>query len=268
MSLFSSVLCALDSSPLAPRVLRHAIGIAGAFGAKLSILTVVNKDAHQAELKIASLLKDVLPPGATYVGQPTTLGMQLVMGQAVDAIVDAAGDSTDLIVAGTHSKSGLASWFLGSTSAQLLEQAACPVLLVPPGDVDIVAIDATSARLTPGAVLGAVDLSDINERQLTVAAEVAAVASQPLTLMTVAETSLADAAAEQALAELARRVGASARTLVRHGTVAAEIDRAAVAEHAGLVVMGLRAVDRGTPGAIATAVLKQKDALVLAVPAR
>ena len=269
MSIFSSVLCALDSSPLAPRVLRHAIGIAGACGARLSILTVVSKDAHQAEAQLAKLLKEVLPPGATYVGQPITLGMQLVMGQTVDAIIEAAGDKTDLIVAGTHSKSGISGWFLGSTSAQLLEQAVCPVLLVPAGDVDIVAIDATSARLTPGAVLGAVDLSDINERQLTVAAELAALASQPLTLMTVADTSAIDVAAEQALAELARRVGASARTLVRHGTVAAEIDRAAVAEHAGLVVMGLRAVDRGTPGAIATAVLKQKEALVvLAVPAR
>ncbi len=30
--------------------------------------------------------------------------------------------------------------------------------------------------------------------------------------------------------------------------------------------MGLRARDRGTPGAIATAVLKAKDAVVLAVP--
>lgn len=267
MSLFSSVLCSLDSSPLAPRILRHAVGIATAFGARLTILTVVTGDAHQAEAKIAGLLKQVLPPGATYASDTKIVAMQLVMGQVVDAIVEAAGDHTDLIVAGTHSKSGLARWFLGSSSAPLLEQARCPVLLVPPGDIDIVSLDATSARLTPGAVLGAVDLSDVNDRQLAVAAELAATASQPLTLMTVAASSADDAEAEHALSELARRVGASARTVVRHGTVAAEIDRTAVAEHAGLVVMGLRKVDRGTPGAIATAVLKQKDALVLAVPA-
>jgi hypothetical protein len=40
-----------------------------------------------------------------------------------------------------------------------------------------------------------------------------------------------------------------------------------VAEHAGLVVMGLRARGHGLPGEIATAVLKTKDAVVLAVPA-
>ncbi len=268
MSLFSSVLCALDSTPDDPRILRHAIGIAGAFGARLTLLTVVKRDPHHGELKIANLLKQVLPSGATYVGQPATIGMQLVMGQPVDAIIEAAGSHTDLIVAGTHSKSGFARWFLGSTSAQLLEQAPCPVLLVPPGNVDIVSIDSTSARLTPGAVLGAVDLTDVNERQLAVAAELAAIASQPLTLMTVAANEASDVAAEEALAGIVKRVGFSARTLVRHGVIAAEIDRAAVTEHAGLVVMGLRAVDRGTPGAIATTVLRMKDALVLAVPAR
>lgn len=267
MSLFSSVLCSLDSSPLAPRILRHAVGIAGAYGARLTILTVVTGDPTQAEARIAGLLKQTLPPGATYVGDVKIVGEQLLMGAVVDAIIEAAGDTTDLIVAGTHSKSGLARWFLGSSSAPLLEQARCPVLLVPPGDTDIVTLDATSARLTPGVVLGAVDLSDINERQLTVAAELAKAASQPLTLLTVTDSSAHDADAEQALSALARRVGASARTLVRHGTVATEIDRAAVSEHAGLIVMGLRAIDRGTPGALATEVLKRKDALVLAVPA-
>ncbi len=56
-----------------------------------------------------------------------------------------------------------------------------------------------------------------------------------------------------------------ARYVVREGAVADEIDHAAVAEGAGLVVMGLQA--RGDRGAVATAVLKAKDALVVAVPA-
>lgn len=268
MNPFTSVLCALDSSPLAPRVLKHAIGVAGAFGATLTVLMVVTGDRHQAEAKIAALLKDALPDGASYL-EPRIMAVQLVMGEAVDAILTVAGEGIDLIVAGTQSKSGLSRWFLGSTSVTLLEQAVCPTLLVPPGDVDIVEIGPSSARLRPGAVLAAVDLADINQRQLHIAGQLASAASQPLTLMTVTRDDSADAAAQQTLADLAQRVGGTVhpRTVVRHGSIANEIDHAAVDEHAGLVVMGLRSVDRGTPGEIATAVLQRKDALVLAVPA-
>lgn len=271
MSTFESVLCAVDASPLAPRVLRHAVGIAGALGARLSVLMVVTDDRHHAEQKIAALLKEALPPGAGYLGQPKAMAVQLVMGTVADVVLTVAGEGVDLIVTGTQSKSGLSRWFLGSTSVALLEQAPCPILLVPPGETDIVAVDAQSARLRPGAVLAAVDLAEVNARQLRVAGEFATLAGTPLTLMTVTgdDGATADATAAQALTALAERVHADVqvRTLVRHGSVAAEIDHAAVDEHAGLVVMGLRSVDRGTPGEIATAVLKQKDAIVLAVPA-
>lgn len=268
MNPFTSILCALDSSPLAPRVLRHAIGLAGVYGAKLTVLMVVTGDRHQAEETIAALLKEALPQGASYV-EPRVMAVQLVMGEAVDAILTVAGEGVDLIVAGTQSKSGLARWFLGSTSVTLLEQAVCPTLLVPPGDVDIVEVGQASARLTPGGVLAAVDLADVNQRQLHIAGQLATAASQPLTLMTVTSGDSADAEARQMLADLAQRVGGTVqpRTIIRHGSVASEIDNAAVDAHAGLVVMGLRSVDRGTPGEIATAVLKRKDAVVLAVPA-
>lgn len=268
MNPFTSILCALDSSPLAPRVLRHAIGLAGVYGAKLTVLMVVTGDRHQAEETIAALLKEALPQGASYV-EPRVMAVQLVMGEAVDAILTVAGEGVDLIVAGTQSRSGLSRWFLGSTSVTLLEQAVCPTLLVPPGDVDIVELGPSAARLTPGGVLAAVDLADINQRQLHLAGQLATAASQPLTLMTVTSDDTADAAAQLVLGDLAQRVGGTVHptTIVRHGSVANEIDLAAVDAHAGLVVMGLRSVDRGTPGEIATAVLKRKDALVLAVPA-
>ena len=55
--------------------------------------------------------------------------------------------------------------------------------------------------------------------------------------------------------------------IVRHGHIAEEISRCAIAEGAGLVVMGLRARGRGRPGATAAAVLRTNRAFVLAVPA-
>jgi nucleotide-binding universal stress UspA family protein len=38
----------------------------------------------------------------------------------------------DLIVVGTHGRSGVARWLLGSVAEGLVRQASCPVLIIPP----------------------------------------------------------------------------------------------------------------------------------------
>ena len=55
--------------------------------------------------------------------------------------------------------------------------------------------------------------------------------------------------------------------IVRRGSVAEQISACAAAEDSGLVVMGLRAQSRGRVGRIASAVLRNRRAFVLAVPA-
>lgn len=268
MPAFTSILCALDASALAPRVLRHAVGLAAVCGARLTVLTATGGDDRTAHDTVTALLAGMLPAAGS-AGPVSVQAVHLALGQPVDAILDHARDGVDLIVAGTHGKSGLSRWLLGSTSAALLADAACPVLLVPPGELYIVTLGDTGAALRPGSVLAAVDLDEHNAAQLAVASALAALAGQPLVLMTVAPAGTDDATAEQALRERSHGLGPApvARVLVRRGAVAAAIDHAAVAEHAGLVVMGLRARALGTPGAIATAVLEAKDAVVLAVPA-
>ncbi len=271
MALFSSILCALDGSRLAPRVLRHAVGLAQVAGARLSVVTFVTGDAREATAALTAQVRGLLPAGSAFADSVSVRALRLTMGAPVDAIVEEARSGIDLIVIGTHSKSGLSRWLLGSTSGALLEQAPCPTLLVPPGESDIVALGSHGAYLSPGAVLVAVALDEENAQQLALAAQIAALATQPLVLMTVAATSVSDDEAVAALKAHAERAGIAAdvaRTIVGRGAIPSEIDRVAVAEHAGLVVMGLRAPEAGTPGAIATAVLHAKDAIVLAVPAR
>lgn len=267
MSLFRSVLCALDGSALAPRVLRHAVGFASISQAQLSVLTATSGDLRRVEAEIIAAMHALAPKSPT-VTNAKVRAVQIALGQPVDEILDAGRDH-DLIVAGTHAKSGLSRWLLGSTSAALLEQATRPTLLVPPGEVEIVTLGASAARLNPGTVLLAVDTAETDVTYLVVASRLSNMASQPLALMTVAPPGVSDEQATQEVHALMRRAGADltgVRTLVRRGSVADEIDHAAVLEHAGLVVMGLRPVERGTPGSIATAVLKQKDAVVLVVP--
>lgn len=266
MATFTSVLCALDTSHVASRVLRHAVGVAAAFGARLSVLSVTHGDVRASEAALREQLADAVPPGATYPADVRLRAVKLAMGQPVDSILDAARDGVDLIVAGTHSKSGLSRWLLGSTSRALMAETTCPTLLVPQGQIEIVQLERDRAVLRPGAVLLAVDLAEHNDRQLALASACAARAGQPLVALTVVPAGGDMAAAESALrARLAALVPAPvSKYVVRGGAVAEEIDAAAVAEHAGLVVMGLS--ERGERGDVATAVLKAKDAVVLAVP--
>ncbi len=263
---FKSILCALDTSHVASRVLRHALGMAGAFGARLTVMSVTHGDARAVEVALRDQLADAVPDGAAYPADLSVRVVKLAMGQPVDSILDAAREGVDLIVTGTHSKSGLSRWLLGSTSRALMTETTCATLLVPQGQVEIVHLERDRALLRPGAVLVAIDLDEHNERQLALASQCAARAGQPLVALTVIPAGGNAATAEEALrARVAEVVPAPvSKVLVRHGAVADEIDRAAVEEHAGLVVMGLR--EQGDRGEVANAVLKTKDAVVLAVP--
>lgn len=264
---FASVLCAVDSSAMAPRVLRHAAALAAMAGARLTLLTVTDADRRASEERLESLVSQALP-GLPAVIEPRLRVARVMQGGVAEAIAECAREDADLIVAGCHARSGLSRWLLGSTSAALLELTTCPILLIPPGQTDVVEVAPTGVRLDFGAVIAAVDLSERNERQLRLASQVAALAGKPLVLMTVAPPELSERDAEQALADRARTLdlGAVQQLVVRRGSVADEIARAAVVQPARLVVMGLRERERGA-GEIATRVVQGKDTVVLAVPA-
>ena len=190
-------------------------------------------------------------------------------GKAAEVILgEAAAGGAALIVIGSSSHGGLAKLVLGSVSDAVLQQTTTPVLLVPPTSMDIV-IAGPRPAVTCGAVLAAIDLTEVNHPQLRLASRVAAAASCPLHLLTIAGALMSDHDAGQRLRGLAHHVEPvrPRGLIVRRGDVAEEVWRCAVAENAGLVVMGLRDRARGRPGRIAARVLHSHRAFVLAVPA-
>ena len=66
--------------------------------------------------------------------EPGTVSAHVVEGLALDReIVDfAERNHADLIVMGTHGRTGVAHAFLGSVAERTLRRAPCPVLTVPP----------------------------------------------------------------------------------------------------------------------------------------
>lgn len=268
--MFKRVLCAVDRSEATGKVLRHAAGLAAAAGARLSLVHVNHQPATPiSEHEWRRLFLEAVPYSAGYVEEPE---VRIVTGPPADAIL-AQADRTraDAIVCGARGRGAVAGWLLGSTSRSLLQATSRPVLLVPSSDIDIVTLSETRAELNFGAVLAAIDFSEHNAAQLQLAADIAALAEQPLILMTV--LSPTDVSSDHAAADALR---ARARTLtgvrpnaviVRRGDVADEICQCAAQEDAGLVVMGLRPGRRGQrPGEIASAVLRSHRPAVLAVP--
>ena len=139
------VLVAIDFSPQADRVLATATELAGALGADVTILHVAAPDPdfvgfevgpqsvrdnraqvleseHRELHRIALRLRDDGIPARAF----------LFAGATAEKILEeASARGADLIVMGTHGRSGLASALLGSTSRAVLHGAACPVVVVP-----------------------------------------------------------------------------------------------------------------------------------------
>ena len=257
------VLAAIDMGPCSRRVLRHAAGLARLFSTRLKVLSVgVDASAEQRQHVL-----DFCRLQGPYEVNLSDDDIVLRTGIVSEAIYrEATRQKARLVVMGSRGHGKLATFLLGSTTQEVLRNAPAPILLVPPVDLDIVSL-ADRVQLSCGPVLAAVDLADGNDQQLRFAGELAQLAGQPLLLVTVTRRRLTDYLSRSLLRGRAERADVLPRAaIVRHGDIAEQISRCAVAEGTGLVVMGLRARSRKYPGAIASAVLRTRSAFVLAVP--
>jgi nucleotide-binding universal stress UspA family protein len=258
------LIAAVDLGPLTGRVLYHAAGFARLLNLKLRVVHVgANTSPELHEQVLTTCLRE-----GPYQMNLDEGDVVVRRGQVSAAIVrEAKRADAPLIVMGARGRSAVTSLLLGSTSQAVLRQAATPVLLVPPTDIDIVRVD-DSVTLTSGPIIAAVDLQEQCRESLVMASLLASVGSQPLVLMTVAKSRTPDDHASLQLRERGQLMYPKKPTavIVRRGDIPEEIARCASAEHSGLVVMGLRGTPKCQPGTIAGAVLKTKKAFVLAVP--
>jgi nucleotide-binding universal stress UspA family protein len=143
------VVVATDFSDGAERALTVAIRFAKLLGATVDLV-------HVYPMAAASVLSPI--PGVVPMPPPPpdvtdeierrldALGTQVkaagvdwlttkLEGRAADQIVAYANRaSADLIVMGTHGRTGIRRVLLGSVAEQVLRQARCPLLVVPPAD--------------------------------------------------------------------------------------------------------------------------------------
>jgi nucleotide-binding universal stress UspA family protein len=258
------VIAAIDLGPSTPRVLTHATGMARLLSAPLRILHVTANPQPEDLQRVTDYCAQASP----YEINLDDAEIAVRTGVISEAIYrEAERGEAQMVVVGARGHGRVARLLLGSTSAAVLHAPPCPVLLVPPINLDIITLS-DRVTLNCGTVLAAVDLAESSTRQLKLAGTMAQLARQKLLLLTVPSSKVGDRSATATLRERAHGLQPVRphALIVRRGRVAEEIGRCAIEEQAGLVVMGVRSPRRGQPGVIASAVLATKRAFVLAVP--
>ncbi|MEZ4867069.1 MAG: universal stress protein [Caldilineaceae bacterium] len=141
-----TILLPLDGSAVAERALPEAQTLASINGVRLLLLQVIQamdegnrRLLFPDEVAAASALADARAEATTYLAgiaqQTEAAGVactyRVAVADPANAIcTTAAEEGADLIVMGTHGRSGLKRWVYGSVANKVLRGATCPLLLV------------------------------------------------------------------------------------------------------------------------------------------
>ncbi len=203
---------------------------------------------------------------ASRLGRPgITVTSTAIMGRPSSVILDqAAAAAADLLVTGCRGMGPITSALLGSVSAEIVDHAACPVLVARRSSIDrvVLADDGSAGARTAAALLAWPVFVGSRVRVVTVAA---AIPLTPEGDLVEAVLDKAEAVAAGAAAEL-RTAGLAAETDVRAGDPAHEIVRSTVGWDADLIVMGKRGrtgLDRHLLGSVTRKVLAHATCSVL-----
>ena len=259
------ILCPIDFSDISHHALTHAAAIARWYEARLTLLYVF------VNLPAVDLPPVVLEDGdraRTFdqmrhfaAGIPPEVQVdcqvqeELLVHDAILAQVDTT--AADLLVLGTHGRSGFQRLFLGSVTEKVIRKVKCPTLIVPPRAPD----RALNAPVEFQRILCPIDFSEGSLAALEYATNLAEEADGQLTLLHVTEMPAAltqepflvddelvrirEAAVNDAGRKLASLIPENARayctieTAVAEGRAYREILRRATEKKSDLIVMGV-----------------------------
>jgi len=152
------VLVPIDFSESSLEALKYAVAFAGQFDASICLVHVVEPAAFLNDVRkvppavsdreVANKLHHKLVMLARKEIDPVTPVHPLVcIGKPFDEIVRTAKTfNADLIIIGTHGRTGFKRAFLGSTAERVVQHAHCPVLVVRQKEDDFVQRDQPSTK--------------------------------------------------------------------------------------------------------------------------
>jgi nucleotide-binding universal stress UspA family protein len=148
MGELKKILCPVDLSPGATSAAKEAASLARALGAELVLLHVMNEPAFTvtdpllaageatgytlpalAEEYRVEMDRRLTRLGATLETSGLAVSTRLVRGTTYESIVNAAEqEHADLIVMGTHGRTGIQHLLLGSVAERVVRTAKVPVM--------------------------------------------------------------------------------------------------------------------------------------------
>jgi nucleotide-binding universal stress UspA family protein len=264
---FAHILCPTDLSDPSVRPLTYAAALARWSSARLTALHVVPTFDPMSvrSTEIAGAMHTVYPVSRDEVIQQLTQVTQaagaadgdLVLateaGDPAATIIDqAVAIPADLVVMGTHGRSGFERMMLGSVAEKVLRKAPCPVMMIPP---HVTAVRPDDVQFPN--VLCPIDFSPASMQAFGVALNFARQTNGTVTLLHVIEwlaehdprayagfdvsayrQHLADDATERMQALETGQKSVSRQEVVAVGRAHREILRAATESSASLIVMG------------------------------
>jgi nucleotide-binding universal stress UspA family protein len=260
------ILCPVDFSEFSERALHHAMAMARWYDARLTVLHIfVNLptlDVPPITLNDSDR-RELLTEMRRLAGQPPPdLSIDFLVREAPDVrrdILDQAEAlKADLLVIGSHGRSGFEKLLLGSVTEQVIRKATCPVMVVPRGAPDAVGTEPVHFS----RILCPVDFSDASLSALEYAMDIAQEANAQLTVVHVINVppelrahypasgdfnvdDIRRAAQAECLRHLRSLIPESVRTycgvetVVQEGAAYGQILRVAAEHKSDLIVMGV-----------------------------
>jgi nucleotide-binding universal stress UspA family protein len=192
------ILCPTDFSDFSRRALDHAVAIARWYESTITLLHVCTSAPVVAYVPGSEVLPSaMLTPedreallaslkrfAEDEAGAGVRVEFEIAEGHIATEIVARANAlPADLLVVGTHGRSGFERLVLGSVAEKVLRKAGCPVLTVPRGMADVLPVSPVIFR----RILCAVDFSDCSMHALHYAMSLAQEADAHLTVINVLE---------------------------------------------------------------------------------
>ena len=180
------VLCPVDFSEFSRHAFGRAVAVARGYGADVTVLHVLPVPSAVPALpygpegpgpfgfeavdrdRVHGELSRFLGTGDS-IGVPVRYETAEASSIQKEILVQTSKTSADLVVVGTHGRSGFDHLFLGSVAEKTLRTSRVPVLVVPPHTRDVVPAPREPFR----SVLCAVDFSQDSARAFEYAASLA-----------------------------------------------------------------------------------------------
>lgn len=294
MPRFAHILCPVDFSDISQHALDHAAAIAQRDHARLTVLYVfANLPAMDVPPLVLSpadreRIRVDLQRMCAKVPPAVQVDLRVLEAERVHRtiLMEQAAIAADLVVLGTHGRSGFQHMVLGSITEKVIRKAGCPTLVVPPRAPDV----RPDAPVRTDRILCPVDFSESSKRAFAEARALALATGARLTAIAVVDIAyeLRDSAmlanidveaiartteseTRKRLDELVGRDVPAVEAVVASGSAAATVLERAAQEGSDLIVMGVHgrgALDLGLFGSTTHQVIRRATCPVLVVPSQ